>query len=55
MEEIYQMFQSENLKERYHLENQGSRWNDNIKIEIKRHWSLWTVFIVASVCLLLTK
>jgi hypothetical protein len=35
MEEIYKMLRSENLKERYHLENRGSRWKDNIKIELK--------------------
>ena len=29
------MFWSENLKERYILENRGSRWKDNIKIELK--------------------
>jgi hypothetical protein len=35
MEEIYKMFWSENLKERYHLENRGSRWKVNIKIVLK--------------------
>ena len=29
------MLRSENLKERYHLENRGSRWKDNIKTELK--------------------